>query len=113
MPEVTDEEYEAILKSEAIQNEANNRKKSAGIFDETPKNKRAAEGYLEACAIGSLILAIAALIVGIVLAVKQEQSLPFWIGFLVADAYVAGWAVLKVVCNISNNLHDLNEKTRR
>lgn len=110
VPEVTDEEYEAILKSEAIQNEEKAGKTSIPAVAEMKTNKRAAESYLEACAIGSLVLAVIALIVGIAMAVEAESWNPFLIGFLIADVYVAGWATLKVVCNISNNLHDINEK---
>lgn len=113
VPEVTDEEYAAILESEAIQNEDKTTKSSGPSNTAPVEDKRAAEKYLGICASTSLGLAIIVFIVGIVFAIREESWNPFWIGLLVADAYVAGWAILKVVCNISNNLHDLNEKTKK
>ena len=112
VPEVTEEEYAAILESEAIQ-KGEEKTKPIGPSAESPKeNKRAAETYLEVCSVISLGLALIALIAGIYFAIVQESWNPFWIGFLVSDFYVAGWATLKVICNISNNLHDINEKTK-
>lgn len=111
VPDVTDEEYEEILKYAKIQDKddiVNNAK--LGIDD--VKTNKNAENYLSALSVSSLILAIAVDIVGIVLALSQSSWTIFVVAIGISSIYYFGWAILKVLCNISNNLHSINGKIK-
>jgi len=116
VPEVTDEEFEQILESERIQKEDAVGKSSGPkvpFATDEKDNKRSAEKFLSACASGSLVLAVVILILGIVLSAKADNWEIFVGAVFLAALYVGSWALLKVICNVSNNLHDLNEKVKK
>lgn len=56
------------------------------------------------------IVAYLTLIVGIIASVTIIKKEDIVLGFGILISSVVTWAVLKVLCNISNNLHEINKK---
>ena len=98
---VSDEEYEEIQKVSAA---------PTTIEDETVEN--GAEKFLGV--INGIVLAvsiIAAVILALVAMLEAEGAL-FFIGFGVLLVGLISWAIVKVMLNISNNLHRINSKLK-
>ena len=116
VPDVTDEEFEQILESEKIQKEDAGGK-SSGLKtpygSDAKENKRSAEKFLEIFAAVSVIMAIIVVVLGIVLSSQSDNWTIFVGALIVAGIFMTDWAFLKVICNVSNNLHDLNEKVKK
>lgn len=98
---VSDEEYEEIQKVSAA---------PTTIEDETVEN--GAEKFLGV--INGIVLAvsiIAAVILALV-AMSEAGGALFFIGLGVLLVGLISWAIVKVMLNISNNLHEINSKLK-
>ena len=111
VPDVTDEEYAEILKYAKIQDK-NIENDNIGSANDEVKPDKNAENYLLSWAYASLILAVIVDIAGIILALSQSSWIIFLAAIGISSIYYFSWAVLKVLCNISNNLHNINEKVK-
>lgn len=116
IPEVSDEEFEQILESERIQKEDVSGKTSEPkpqIVSDAKVKTRSAEKLLDALAVVSAILAVVVVILGVVSSFQMENLYILVGAIFLAIIFLTDWAFLKVICNVSNNLHDLNEKVKK
>lgn len=101
--DVSDEEYEEILNANANANaNANNTRRSDG-----------AESILGILNVITLILGIAAGFICLIIGVNNYGSGSLIIsGICITIISIISWAALKVILNISNNLHQINSKLK-
>ena len=111
VPDVTDEEFAEIMKYAKLQ-EMSLDTTAVETPDQVAKESRNAESYLKGLAIVSEIIAIIIIVAGIIFSINSKEFLVFVAALAIAGVYFINWAFLKVICNISNNLHDINEKIK-
>lgn len=116
VPEVTDEEFAQILESERIQEEDAGSEPSASkksLGSEAKANKRSAEKFLYFFAVVNAFMSVIAVVLGTVLSLRMGDWIIIVEALTIALIFLTDWAFLKVICNVSNNLHDLNEKVKK
>ena len=98
--DISDEEYEEILKYYPNTN-------STPISD-------SAESILEVLNVMTLIFGIAAGFICFIIGVIGQYGSSYLIisGICIAIISIISWAALKVILNISNNLHQINSKLK-
>ena len=98
---VSDEEYAEIQKVSAA---------PTTIEDETVEN--GAEKFLGVINGIVLVVSIIAAVILALVAMSEAESALFFIGLGVLLVGLISWAIVKVMLNISNNLHEINSKLK-
>ncbi len=99
---ITDEEYEEVKRYAA---------KNAADMENVELNN-GAEKFLGIINTIMLVLSIIAVVVLIIVGVVEYEGGLFLIALSVLLISLISWAVVKVVLNISNNLHEINSKLK-
>lgn len=119
VPEVTDEEYEAILKSEQIQKEEQKKGKFAVESKDDSGVNPSAENIVDTVArlviIASVVIAVLAVIGTIVQAANygEDAGVILLTGIILLVFGVVKWAFLKVLVNISRNLFAIRDELKK
>ena len=109
VPELTDDEYEAVLEAHKALQEDKEEWTPRTRF-ENKRTASPAETILDVIGIIALIIGIGYFIIGIYGTIKAKTLIGLFWGLRGAAPFILTWAVLNIISNISANIRGIKDK---
>ena len=109
VPELTDDEYEAVLEARKALRE-NKEDWTPRTRFEKKKTASAAETILDVMAIICLIVAVVIMVIGLYGTIKVKTLAGLFWGLGESAPYFLAWAMMNIISNISANIRGIKEQ---